>query len=687
MTKSGALKRIEFLCEEINRHNYLYYILDSPEISDAEYDRLLRELEELEKKFPDLVTPDSPTQRVGVAPLAEFGTVKHTIPMISLQNAFTEEEAREFDAKVKRFLHTTQDIEYVAEPKIDGLAIELVYENGIFKVGSTRGDGETGEDVTQNLRTIKTIPLKIRRQKTEDRGQRQQDLFSRLRTPDSELPTRFEVRGEVYMKISDFNNLNKKREADGEPPFANPRNASAGSVRQLDSKITAHRPLDIFCYGVGITEGIKVSSHWEILETLKSLGFKVNPLIRRCKNIHEALEFHKEIEEKREKLDYEIDGVVLKVNSLRLQEELGEISRSPRWAMAYKFPPRQETTKVMNIEVGVGRTGALTPVAIMEPVEVGGVTVSRATLHNQNEIDRKDVRIGDAVVIQRAGDVIPEVVMVVKSKRTGHEKPYVMPDRCPSCDAHVVKEEVVWRCPNVSCPAQVKESIRHFASKGGMDIEGLGYKHIEQMVDKGIIKDSADIYYLTKNDILGLERFADKSAQNIIDSIEKSRNTTLPRLIYSLGIRDVGEHTAKLLAKEFGTIDALKTAKYDDLIKIREVGPEVAKSILAFFAEERNLKFIDKLIKGGITYEAEKTKKGGPLDGKLFVFTGALKGFTRDEAEKIVESLGGRATTSVSKKTDYVVAGEEAGTKLDKARELGVKVITEKEFKALAKGV
>lgn len=667
MTISDSLKRIEFLREEINRHNYLYYILDSPEISDAEYDRYMRELEDLEKRFPELITPDSPTQRVGAPPLEEFGTVRHTIPMISLQNAFTEEEASEFDAKVKRFLHTTHEIEYVAEPKIDGLAIELVYEDGIFTVGSTRGDGETGENVTRNLRTVKTIPLKLFKPKS------------------GAIPRKLEVRGEVYMKLGDFNRLNKKREAAGGPLFANPRNASAGSIRQLDSTITADRPLDIFCYGIGVMEGPKVSTHWEILETLKSLGFKVNPLIKRCKNIEEALTFHKEIEEKRESLDYEIDGVVLKVNSLRLQEELGEISRSPRWAIAYKFPPRQETTKVMNIEVGVGRTGALTPVAIMEPVEVGGVTVSRATLHNQDEIDRKDVRIGDAVVIQRAGDVIPEVVMVVKSKRTGHEKPYVMPDRCPSCGADVVKEEVVWRCPNVSCPAQVKESIRHFASKGGMDIEGLGFKHIEQMVDKGVIKDSADIYYLTKNDILGLERFADKSAQNIIDSIEKSRNTTLPRLIYSLGIRDVGEHTAKLLAKEFGTIDALKTAKYDDLIKIREVGPEVAKSILAFFAEERNLKLIDKLIKGGIIYEAEKANKGGPLEGKTFVFTGALKGFTRDEAENLVESKGGRPTSSVSKKTDYVVAGEEAGSKLDKARELGVKVITEEEFVYLTK--
>ncbi|MEK7851125.1 MAG: NAD-dependent DNA ligase LigA, partial [Deltaproteobacteria bacterium] len=477
--------------------------------------------------------------------------------------------------------------------------------------------------------------------------------------------------------------MNKKRGAAGEPLFANPRNASAGSIRQLDSKITAERPLNIFNYGVGVMEGLKVSTHWEILEALKALGFKVNPLIRKCKNINEALEFHREIEEKRERLDYEIDGVVLKVNSLRLQEELGEISRSPRWAIAYKFPPRQETTKVIDIQVGVGRTGALTPVAIMEPVNVGGVTVSRATLHNQDEINRKDVRIGDTVVIQRAGDVIPEIVMVVQSKRTGKVTPYLMSDKCPSCGAHVVKEEIVWRCPNVSCPSQVKESISHFASKGGMDIEGLGYKHIEQMVEKGLIKDAADLYSLTKNDILKLERFADKSAQNIIDSIEKSRNTTLTRLIYSLGIRDVGEHTAKLLANTFGTLDVLRKAKYEALIDIREIGPEMTKSIVAFFEEERNLKFIDKLVKGGVVYKAEKAVKGGPLEGKIFIFTGTLKDFSRDEAEKLVESLGGRATSSVSKNTDYVVAGDEAGTKLDKARDLGVKVITEGEFKKL----
>jgi DNA ligase (NAD+) len=667
MTRSEAIKRIDYLRKEINRHNYLYYVLDSPEISDAEYDRLVRELEKLEGQFPDLITPDSPTQRVGAPPLEEFGTVRHTIPMLSLQNAFAEDEAVEFDAKVKRFLHTTKEIEYVAEPKIDGLAIELVYEDGLFKVGSTRGDGVTGEDVTQNLRTVKSIPLKLQYFKEGAKA----------------IPSRLEVRGEVYMKISDFERLNRRREEAGEPLFANPRNAAAGSVRQLDSRITAERSLDIFCYGIGVVEGVKLSAHWETLEILRSLGFKVNPLIRRCHSIREVLEFHREIEEKREKLDYEIDGVVLKVNSIRLQEELGEISRSPRWAIAYKFPPRQETTQIMDIQVGVGRTGALTPVAVMKPVEVGGVTVSRATLHNQDEINRKDVRIGDWIVVQRAGDVIPEVVMVVKSKRTGKERPYVMPERCPSCGAHVVKEEVIWRCPNVSCPAQVKESIFHFASKGGMDIEGLGYKHIEQMVEKGLIKDAADLYYLSKDDILRLERFAEKSAQNIIDSIEKSRKSTLPRIIYALGIRDVGEHTAKLLANAFGSLDALRDAKYDDLIKMREIGPEVAKSILAFFAEERNLKLVDKLMKGGVTYEAVKARMGGPLEGKTFVFTGALKEFTRDEAERLVESLGGRPTSSVSKKTDYVVAGEEAGTKLDKARELGVRVLTEEEFKRL----
>lgn len=675
MTKSKDQKRIENLREEINRHNYLYYVLDAPEISDANYDRLMRELEELEKKY-DLVTPDSPTQRVGATPLAEFGAVKHSIPMISLQNAFSEDEAREFDAKVKRLLHTTDDIEYVAEPKIDGLAVELVYEDGMFTIGSTRGDGETGEDVTQNLRTIKTIPLRLQKPPSSEGG------FGPLfQTAHSKVPSILEVRGEVYMKISDFNKLNKKMEAAGEPLFANPRNGAAGSVRQLDSRITAERPLDIFCYGIGVIEGLKPLTHWEMIKILKGLGFKVNPLIKKCGNINEALKYYREIEEKRESLDYEIDGVVLKVNSLGLQEELGEISRSPRWAVAYKFPPMQGITKIINIKVRVGRTGALTPVAIMEPVKVGGVIVSRATLHNQSEITRKDVRIGDTVIIQRAGDVIPEVVMVVKSKSAGKEKLYTMPDRCPTCDAYVIREEVVWRCSNVSCPAQVKESISHFASKGGMDIEGLGYKHIEQMVEKGLIKDAADLYFLTKDDILNLDKFADKSAQNIIDSIDKSRSTTLPRLIYSLGIRNVGDHTAKLLANRFGTLDALKEAKYGDLNKKGwEIGPKMAKSILSFFAEEKNLRLIEKLMSGGVAYRVQKATKGGPLEGKTFVFTGTLKAFKRDAAEKRVESLGGRATSSVNKNTDYVVAGEEAGSKLDKAKELGVKVIKEEEF-------
>lgn len=665
MTKKEAIKRIESLRNEINRHNYLYYVVDSPEISDAKYDRLMQELSELEKAFTDLITPDSPTQRVGAPPLEGFGTLRHTIPMLSLQNAFTEGEAIEFDARIKRFLHTTHDIEYIAEPKIDGLAIELVYEDGSFVRGSTRGDGVIGEDVTQNLKTIKSIPLRL------------------LNPKDKSMPAKLEIRGEVFMKLRDFGKLNKRQEEAGKPTFANPRNASAGSVRQLDSRITAERPLDIFCYGTGVVEHIKFSTHWETLEMLKELGFKVNPLIKRCRDINEAMEYHSEIGKKREALDYEIDGVVLKVNSLRLQEELGEISRSPRWALAYKFQPRQETTRIIDVAVGVGRTGALTPVAIMEPVEVGGVTVSRATLHNQDEINRKDIRVGDAVVVQRAGDVIPEVVMVIKSKRTGRERIYVMPDICPSCNAKVVKDEVIWRCPNVSCPAQVKESIRHFAAKGGMNIDGLGYKHIEQMVDKGLIRDAADLYYLRKEDILRLERFADKSAQNIIDAIYKSRRTTISRLIYALGIRDVGEHTAKLLASEFGTLDALQKAGYDELIRIREVGPEAAKSILAFFAENRNIALIEKLLKGGLSYEKETARKGGPLGGKTFVFTGALKSLTRDQAEGMVESLGGRASSSLSGKTSYVVAGEEAGTKLEKARELGVKVINEEEFKRL----
>ncbi|MBI3601207.1 MAG: NAD-dependent DNA ligase LigA [Nitrospinae bacterium] len=683
MDKKKILKEIEKLREEINYHNYRYYILDSPVISDTEYDRLFKRLLELEEKFPFSLTPDSPTQRIGAKPLEEFKTAAHTIPMLSLNNANKTDEAREFDERVKRFLETDKDIEYVAEPKMDGLAIELIYANGIFTAGSTRGDGYTGEDVTLNLRTIKSIPL-------------------RLIPP---APSRLEVRGEVFIPIKSFERLNREREEKGEPPFANPRNAAAGSLRQLDSRITAARPLDIYCYGVGVIEGAKFKTHWDILHALKGWGLKVNPLIKICKGIEEVIQYHEDMEKRRDELPYELDGVVVKVNSLTLQDSLGILTRSPRWAAAYKFKARQETTQVKDIIVGVGRTGALTPVAILSPVEVGGVTVERATLHNQDEVDRKDVRIGDWVVVQRAGDVIPEVVMVIKDKRSGKERPFKLPDRCPLCGAAVVKEGAIHRCTGgLSCPAQLKEGIRHFASKRAMNIEGFGDRHIEQFVEKGVIKDIADLYSIKKEYIIELERWADKSAENFLNQIEKSKNTTLPRLIYALGIRQVGEHISKVLSENFNSLDELMEASYDRLMEIHEIGPETAESIVTFFKEGHNREVIEKLKKAGVKTEGQgaracpelvsggkpapaSSKQGGQENQKFkdkqFVLTGTLSEFNREQAKELIENLGGRVASAVSKKTDYVIAGAEPGSKYDKAKELGVKILNEEEFKDL----
>ncbi|MBI3582777.1 MAG: NAD-dependent DNA ligase LigA [Nitrospinae bacterium] len=681
MDEKVALKELEKLREEINYHNHRYYILDSPVISDAEYDRLFKKLQEIEKKFPHLITPDSPTQRVGAKPLSEFKTIAHTIPMLSLNNANTIEEAREFDERVKRFLETKGEIEYVAEPKMDGLAIELVYVDGIFTAGSTRGDGYTGEDVTQNLKTIKSIPLRLLMEeqvKVEIKGKE----VIPIPLP---IPVRLEVRGEVFIPIKEFEKLNKLREENGEPPFANPRNAAAGSIRQLDSKITAMRPLDIYCYGVGVIEDAKFKTHWDILHALKRWGLKVNPFIKICKGIDEVIKYHEDIEKKRDEIPYELDGVVVKVNSLDLQNRLGILTRSPRWAVAYKFKARQETTKVIDIIVGVGRTGALTPVAVLEPVEVGGVTVERATLHNQDEVDRKDIRVGDAVVVQRAGDVIPEVVVVIKDKRSDKEKPFKLPDKCPLCGSAVVKEGAIHRCTGgLSCPAQLKEGIRHFAAKRAMNIEGLGDRHIDQFVEKGVIKDIADLYSLKKEDIAGLERWADKSAQNLLDQIEKSKDTTLARLIYALGIRQVGEHMAKVLANNFGSFDELMKADYDSLIEIHEIGPETAESIVTFFREEHNRRVIEKLKKAGIKIVVSgQSSVVSSLKGKQFVLTGTLSGFTREEAKELIERLGGRVVSTVSKNTDYVIAGTEPGSKYDKAVELGIKILNEDEFKDL----
>ena len=669
MNEQQAKAKIGKLREEINFHNYRYYVLDNPVISDVQYDQLMRELEDLERKFPHLVTPTSPTQRVGAPPLEKFEEVRHTLPMLSLANAFDEEEVKEFDTRVKRFLEIAKDIEYSAELKVDGVAVELSFQDGRFIAGSTRGDGFVGENVTQNLRTVKTIPLTL------------------IRGKESPLPSRLEVRGEVYLPIKAFQALNIKRERSAEPPFANPRNAAAGSLRQLDSSITAQRPLDIFCYGVGQLSGRSFETHWETLEALGHWGFKVNPHRKRCRRIEEALEYYREMDELREKLPYEIDGVVIKVNSLRLQETLGTIARSPRWALAFKFKPKQVTTKIRDIVVQVGRTGALTPTAVMDPVRVGGVEISRATLHNQDEIDKKDVRIGDTVVVQRAGDVIPEVVRVIPEKRTGKEKKFRLPAKCPVCASEVFKPEgeAVARCTGIACPAQLKESLIHFSSRGAMNIDGLGEKIIDQLVDRGLAKDYADLYALTLEDLLTLERMGEKLGGNILTSIENSKKTSLDRLVYALGIRHVGEHIAKLLAREFPNLEELSKASEEKLMSIREVGPQVAKSIAKFFQQKNNLRVIQKLKELGVEHPPPNQRLSKKFEGQTFVFTGALKTMSRDEAESRVESLGGRASPSVSKKTDFVVVGDEPGSKYEKARALGVKILPEEEFLKILK--
>jgi DNA ligase (NAD+) len=664
MNKEQAKKKIEKLRQEINFHNYRYYALDDPVVSDAEYDRLMRDLENLEKDFPDLTTPDSPTQRVGAPPLEKFEEVRHSLPMLSLANAFEDEEVREFDARVKRFLKTEQDVEYCVELKMDGVAVELAYEEGRFTLGATRGDGFIGENVTQNLKTIRAIPLRL------------------TAPPGESTPDRVEVRGEVYLPIGPFEELNCQREKEGEPLFANPRNAAAGSLRQLDSKITRRRPLDFFCYGIGQLVGYSFKTHWNLLEDLNRWGFKVNPRRSRCRQIGEVIEFYRRMDQIREKLPYEIDGVVIKVNSLRLQETLGTIARSPRWALAFKFKPKQVTTKIRNIIVQVGRTGALTPTALMDPVRVGGVEVSRATLHNQDEIDRKDVRIGDTVVLQRAGDVIPEVVQVVLEKRTGQEKKFRIPDLCPVCGSEVDKPEgeAVARCTGVACPAQIKETIIHFASRQAMNIEGLGEKIIDQMVERGLIEDYADLYALTREEILGLERMGPKLAENILGAIEKSRKTTLDRLLYALGIRQVGESLAKLLAREFGGLEELAGASAERLESIPGLGPQKAGSIFKFFQQKTNQRVLQKLRERGLEYSSQPKISRGKWENKVFVFSGALKTLSRSEAESHVQALGGKAASAVSKKTDYVVAGEDPGSKYEKARALGIKILSEEEF-------
>jgi DNA ligase (NAD+) len=663
--KEGIKKRIEKLRQELEYHNYRYYVLDNPVVSDTEYDRLLRELIALEIEFPEFMSVNSPSQRVGAKPLDEFETVTHTIPMLSLQNAMAEDEVIEFDKRVKKLLGVT-DVDYVIEVKIDGLAVELVYLHGDFVMGSTRGDGFTGEDITQNLRTIKAIPMRL------------------LRDHDIPIPDRLEVRGEVYMGKKEFEDLNKRRELSGEPLFANPRNAGAGSVRQLDPKITAGRRLNIFCYAPGEIVGVSLSTHFHFLDYLKKWGFRVNPYTKLCTNLEEILAHYRHIRDMRDSIPYEIDGTVIKVNRFDYQAALGNVSRSPRWAIAFKFEAHEETTIIEDIIVGVGRTGALTPVAALKSVMVSGVEVKRATLHNEDEIRRKDILIGDTVIVSRAGDVIPEVVKVIKEKRTGNERPFAMPERCPVCGETVVRPpgEAIRRCININCPAQIMGRIHHFASKRAMDIDGLGQKLVEQLVDKKVIQDVSDLYYLEKKDLAHLERMAEKSAQNIIDAIDDSKHPSFKRFIYALGIRNVGEHISGLLAERFSSIVDLYSVGEEALMAIPEIGPEVANSIYTFFRDEKNRKTIERIIEAGVAIEY---KKGAhkPLTGKTFVFTGMLKRMGREEARKQVETLGAKTASSVSKKVDYVVLGVEAGSKAAQARSLGLKILSEEEFFAM----
>jgi len=659
------VEKVENLRNALHRHNYRYYVLDDPEVSDAAYDRMMQELIALEQTYPELAIPDSPSARVGASPLDKFDTISHTIPMLSLDNGFNDEDIIAFDERVRRFLKTDETILYTAEPKIDGVAVELIYESGRLKTASTRGDGFSGEVITANVKTIQSVPLVMQPQ------------------AQSVIPSRLEIRGEVFIGIEAFKKLNQERIDQELAPFANPRNAAAGSLRQLDSKITAQRPLEIFFYGVGIVEDVIFESHWRMLQTLMRLGFRINPLIRPRVKIHEVLDYYKRLREKRHQLHYDMDGMVIKVDSISLQRQLGATTRSPRWAIAYKFEAVQETTLLETIEVQVGRTGVLTPVAHLKPVNVGGVMVSRATLHNEDEIEKKDIRIGDTVLVQRAGDVIPEVVKVFASNRDGSQIKFQMPKTCPVCGSPVmrIKGEAATRCFNTSCSAQVKERIKHFASKGAFDIDGLGDKLVDQLVDRDVLQSYADLFKLDEETLANLERMGPKSARNLTNAVESSKTVTFARFLYALGIRHVGEHVAALLANHFNSVEDLVRCAREDLESIEGIGPTVAESIVGFFAQKKNLKTIKRILKSGVQIEAGTPRAAEVLDGKAFVLTGTLAGLTRRQAKEMIEAAGGKVSGSVSRNTDYVVAGASAGSKLDKAQQLGIKIIDEETLK------
>lgn len=654
---------IQALRKQIEYHNYRYYVLDDPEVPDAEFDRLLLQLQALEAQHPELITPDSPTQRVGGTPLAEFAEVPHAVPMLSLTNVYSEADALAFDQRVRNTLGDAE-VEYAVEPKLDGLAISLLYENGVFVRAATRGDGMRGEDVTQNVRTIRSVPLHLQ---------------------NGDFPTLLEVRGEVFMPRAGFRRLNQAQEKKGEKIFANPRNAAAGSLRQLDPRITAERPLEMLCYGVGQVHGGSLpATHFAVLQQFKHWGLRVCAQAKLVQGIAGCLDYYREIGAARAELPYDIDGVVYKVNSFAAQAELGFVAKAPRWAVAHKFPAEEEMTRVLDIEVQVGRTGALTPVARLEPVQVGGVVVTNATLHNQDEIERKDVRIGDTVIVRRAGDVIPEVVRIVPTKRPDDARQFVMPIQCPACGSEVLRAEgeSVARCTGgLVCPAQRKEGMKHFAARRAMDIEGLGDKLIDQLVDSGLVHDLGDLYSLRFEQLAALERMGEKSAHNLLAAIEKSKSTTLARFLFALGIREVGDATAQTLARHFGTLQAMESASIEQLQTAPDVGPIVAAHIAGFFHQAHNRAIIEKLLAAGVSWpHAEPRSQSLPLAGKTFVLTGTLSSLSRDRAKAELESRGAKVSGSVSSKTSYVVVGADAGSKLEKAQALGLTILGEDEF-------